>query len=373
MTSEFQYPIPVDQTRWTVNGRPDMCFSWSYDQHRESLLALYEKSKRRQWDAALRLDWSQPVDETNPMGLDDASIPIFGMPIWKRLSEKEKGEIRIHSQAYMISQFMHGEQGALIATARIVQSAPDLDAKFFAATQAMDEARHLEVYSRFLRERFPVAYPISAGLRGLLDNGLSDARWDMTYLTMQVLIEGLALAAFQRIRDMARNTLSASLNAYVMQDEARHVAFGRVALRDYYRNLTDAELDEREAFLIEGCHQMLQSCSQREVWEAFGLPLKECLGLEEQSESGRQFHTSLFSRIVPIVKGVGLWGPRVREAFEAMGVLEMADFDLDSQTRHDDEIADRFDAEAYVERGLAAAPAPAGPRGEQTPPQAPRG
>ena len=357
MTTEFNYGLPSDQTRWHVNGRSDLCFSWRYDEKRESLLSLYEKSKERQWNAALRVDWSHPHDEDNPLGLDDLSIPIFGMPIWKRFSAREQIEIRQHSQAYLISQFMHGEQAALIATSRIVQSAPDLDAKFFAATQAMDEARHLEVYSRLLRERFSLAYPISAGLRSLLDSGLNDARWDMTYLTMQVLIEGLALAAFQRIRDLSANTLAASINAYVMQDEARHVAFGRIALRDYYQHLSSAELDEREAFLIEGCYQMQQSCSQREVWERLGLPVKESVGLEEHSATGRLFYASLFSRIVPIVKGIGLWGPRVREAFESLGVIDMANFDLDSQMQQDEEMAERFDADAYVAAGLEAGPA----------------
>ncbi|MGU3778877.1 ferritin-like domain-containing protein [Burkholderia metallica] len=361
MTIEFHYEVPVTETCWHVNGRSDICLSWQYDRDREALLSLYEKGKRHQWDAALRIDWEQPFDEDNPLGLDDASIPIFGMPIWKRLSAGEKIDIRRHSQAYLISQFMHGEQAALIATARIMQSAPDLDAKFFAATQAMDEARHLEVYSKLLRDRFETAYPISAGLRSLLEAGLNDARWDMTYLTMQVLIEGLALAAFQRIRDLSDNTLAATINAYVMQDEARHVAFGRTALQDYYRHLTSAELDEREAFLIEGCHQMQQSCTQREVWERFGLPIRECLGLEEQSATGRQFHVSLFSRIVPIVKGIGLWGPRVREAFETMGVIDSANFDLDNEIARDDEIAEQIDADAHVRRGLEAGPAAGSP------------
>src|SRR5438270_4827739 len=147
---------------------------------------------------------------------------------------------------------MHGEQGALIATAKIVQTVPDLDAKFYAATQVMDEARHVEAYSRLLHDKFELAYPITHGLKSLLESGLSDSRWDMTYLTMQILIEGLALAAFQRIRDQSKNSLAEAVNAYVMQDEARHVAFGRPALRalrDYYPQLSDAERNEREEFV----------------------------------------------------------------------------------------------------------------------------
>src|SRR4029077_20615130 len=120
-----------------------------------------------------------------------------------------------------------GEQGALVCTAKIVQQVPSVDAKFYAATQVVDEARHVEAYARLLHEKFQLTYPITPTLRSLLEQVLVDARWDMTYLGMQVLIEGLALASFATIRDQAKKPLAASVNAYVMQDEARHVAFGR--------------------------------------------------------------------------------------------------------------------------------------------------
>jgi hypothetical protein len=184
-------------------------------------LQLYSKGKQQQWDAAERIDWSQDLDPENPMLLDDRVIVIYGSDIWNRMTDKERREVRHHLQAAQISQFMHGEQGALIATSKIVQTVPNLDAKFYAATQVMDEARHVEAYSRLLHDKFELAYPITHGLKSLLESGLSDSRWDMTYLTMQILIEGLALAAFQRIRDQSKNPLAAAVNAYVMQDEAR--------------------------------------------------------------------------------------------------------------------------------------------------------
>ena len=133
---------------------------------------------------------------------------------------------------------MHGEQGALICTAKIVQTVPDIDSKFYAATQVIDEARHVEVYSRYLHEKLQLVYPLNENLRSLLDDVISDSRWDMTYLGMQVLIEGLALAAFGVIRNHGDRAARPALNAYVMQDEARHVMFGRMALRDYYPQLT---------------------------------------------------------------------------------------------------------------------------------------
>ena len=167
---------------------------------------------------------------------------------------------------------MHGEQGALICTGKIVQQVPQMDAKFYAATQVIDEARHVEAFSRLLHEKFDLAYPINPPLKALLDNVLSDSRWDMTYLGMQVLIEGVALAAFGLIRDQAQNPLAASVNAYVMQDEARHVAFGRLALRDYYPELSDKERDEREEFAVEACYHLRDRFKAEEVWETLGLP-----------------------------------------------------------------------------------------------------
>jgi hypothetical protein len=169
---------------------------------------------------------------------------------------------------------MQGEQGALICAAKIVTQVPDVDSKFYASTQVIDEARHVESYKRLL-EKFGVAYPMTAPLQELIDQVLRDSRWDMTYLGMQVVIEGLALAAFQQIRDHAQNPLAAAVNAYVMQDESRHVAFGRLALRDYYPQLTQKERDEREEFLLEACYLMRDRFDAVEVWKTLGLdPVK---------------------------------------------------------------------------------------------------
>ncbi len=266
MSSTYRYQIPVEQTEWKFEGKSETSFTWEYEDGREKLLNLYEKGKKQQWDAGTRIDWSQDLDPENPMMMDDRAVPIGGSPIWDKLTEKERVRVRHHLQAQTLSQFMHGEQGALIATAKIVQTVPGVDAKFYAATQVMDEARHVEAYARLLHEKFELAYPITLGLRTLLEQTLSDRRWDMTYLGMQILIEGLALAAFQRIRDTAKNPLAAAVNAYVMQDESRHVAFGRLALREYYPQLTEAERDEREQFVVEACYHMPDRFNQREVW-----------------------------------------------------------------------------------------------------------
>jgi len=343
MATHDRYAIPADTDDWHVPNTFDTNFRWEYEDGRESLLRLYQKGKDRQWDAATRIDWSQDLDPENPEQLPDESIPIHASDAFRRLTAAEKARVRRHFQSWQLSQFLHGEQGALICTAKIVQQVPSVDAKFYAATQVIDEARHVEAYSRLLHDKFELAYPITPTLKRLLENVLSDSRWDMTYLGMQVLIEGLALAAFAQIRDQSQNPLAASVNAYVMQDEARHVAFGRFALRDYYPTLTQAERDEREEFAVEACYLMRDRFQAEEVWEALGLPVEECAAHMLESGFMQHYRSLLFSRIVPVIKDIGLWGPKIRAAYGKMGILGYADVDAAAMSARDEEVAEEFD------------------------------
>ncbi len=345
-SSTERYAISIDDVDWSVPQHFDATFRWEYADGRDSLLRLYEKGKERQWNASTRIDWSQELDPENPEQLPDESMPIFGSDVYHRMTEKEKIEARTHFQAWQLSQFLHGEQGALLCTSKIVLQVPSVDAKFYGATQVVDEARHVEAYSRLLHEKFELAYPITPTLKGLLDDVLRDSRWDMTYLGMQVLIEGLALAAFAQIRDQSQNPLAAAVNAYVMQDEARHVAFGRFALRDYYPHLTQAERDEREEFAVEACYAMRDRFQAEEVWERLGLPVDECARYMLESGFMQNYRSALFSRIVPTMKDIGLWGPKIRAAYEKMGILGYADTDVEAMSANDERVAEALQARA---------------------------
>jgi hypothetical protein len=347
------YATPVAPGTWDVPAAGATRFSWEYDEGRARLLDLYQRGKDKQWDATKRIDWELPVDPTNVMGTPDEFCPIYGSDQWNALNEAERNELGHHLGAWLFSQFLHGEQGALTVAARIVESVPDMDSKFYAATQTMDEARHVELYSRFLRDKVGLYYPINDDLAKLLADALSDSRWDLPYLGMQVLIEGLALAAFGVHRDIAANALVKQILAYVMQDEARHVAFGRLALRDYYKDLTSAERADREEFVVEGCYLMRNRFRGQEVWERMGFNVAECLEFTENSPVQQAFRALLFSRIVPCVKDIGLWGPKVQRAYADLGVLDAAGTDLDALMRDDEEIAERIDRERY-EAELAA-------------------
>ncbi len=359
MSSSSKYATALQDTQWKIDSEFETLFNWEYDEGREKLLNLYEKGKDRQWNTNTRIDWSQSVNLENPFGFSDEGHPLYGSPVWKKLSAKDLADLRLHSAAASFSQFMHGEQGALICTAKIVQTAPDIDAKFYAATQVIDEARHVETYSRYLHEKLDLIYPINPGLASLLDNVIRDSRWDITYLGMQILIEGLALAAFSGIRDQAKEPLAQALNAYVMQDEARHVAFGRLVLRDYYPQLSQKEREEREEFVVEACYHMRDRFGSFEVYRNLGYNLEEIRDYFRDTPGQADFQARIFSRIVPTIKDIGLWGPKVQQAFSNMGIIKFANLDAEEFLRQDELVADQYDArkrqmtEAVIAMGAA--------------------
>jgi len=353
------YALPVESTQWQIDGATETVFNWEYDEPRDRLLTLYEKGKRKQWDAQTLIDWSMDLDLEDQAFFPDMYVPIYGSPSWERMNRAEKDKVRHHYSAWLNSQFLHGEQGALICSAKIVQTVPDIDSKFYAATQVMDEARHVEAYNKFLLEKLELAYPIHPQLALLLDQTVADSRWDITYLGMQVMIEGVALAAFSLIRDFTQHPLPRSLNAYVMKDEARHVAFGLLALQDAYQDLTEAERREREEFVIEAARLLRDRIVAEELYENLGLPVDECLEYLEQSEIMSVYRQQLFARVVPTVKRIGLWSDRIQQAFIDLGVLAFADFDPNEMADNDERVADELEAaiaELRTERGRNGGP-----------------
>jgi hypothetical protein len=345
------YVQPLAEPTFTVaSDAVKTVFDYDYAAGREKLLNLYQKGKDLQWDTNTRIDWTREIDMTNPLGVPDEFIPIHGSRTWDRLNEEEKGNVRRHMTAWQFSQFLHGEQGALVCTAKIVQTVPMIDSKYYAATQVMDEARHVETYSRYLREKIGLAYPMNPHLGELLAQILRDPRWDMTYLGMQIMIEGVALGAFGTIRDNATEATAREVNAYVMQDEARHVAFGLLALRGYYPQLTEKERDEREEFAVDAAYLLRDRFLGQEVWRTLDYDGEECVRYVNESELLRFYRRALFMRIVPTLKDIGLFGKRIQKAFADMGVLEFATLDPEDGMRSDEQEAIRLERELRAAR-----------------------
>jgi hypothetical protein len=326
----------VDAVVHEVGANLDAVFTWDYERSRTPLVKLYEKAKTSQWNASTDLDWSIDVDQEAVVlanagqdgGFFSDSVDLSGTPFAK-WTEKEWIELAIEGQNWTLSQFLHGEQGALLCTARIVETVPWIDAKYYAATQVMDEARHVEVFARYLDEKLTGHYPINAHLRLLLDDILADSRWDMTYLGMQIMVEGLALAAFGFMHQMTTEPLLKQLLRYVMSDEARHVAFGVLSLKEYYAELTDAEMQDRVEFTFEAAVRMRDRFLQQEVWDRMGVPVKDALSLVMADEGRVMFQNILFSKIVPNCKKLGLLdrnGGWLRKNFTELGVIQFEDW-----------------------------------------------
>ena len=327
----------VDAVVHTIGADFDSIFTWDYERSRPALVKLYEKAKTSQWNVTTDLDWSTEVDQEkvalNDGAREDAAffseqVDLKGTP-FEKWGTDEWVQLSIEGQNWVLSQFLHGEQGALLCTARIVETVPWIDAKYYASTQVMDEARHVEVFSRYLDEKLSGHYPINAHLRLLLDDILGDSRWDMTYLGMQIMVEGLALAAFGFIHQMTSEPLLKQLLRYVMSDEARHVAFGVLSLKEYYTELTDAEMKDRQEFAFEAAVRMRNRFLQQEVWDRMGLPVKEVLPLVMADQGRQMFQGLLFSKIVPNCKKLGLLDRNdhwLRQRFTELGVIQFEDW-----------------------------------------------
>jgi hypothetical protein len=346
----------VDEVAHAVKDNADAIFTWDYERSRPALGKLYEKAKKAQWNAQTDLPWDTEVDQEEVAINNALQAGGFGQGVdlsgtsLEKWGDKEWLNFAVESQNWTLSQFMHGEQGALVCTAKIVETVPWIDAKYYASTQVMDEARHVEVFAKYLDEKLSGHYPINAHLRLLLDDIVQDSRWDMTYLGMQIMVEGLALAAFGFIHQLTTEPLLKQLLRYVMGDEARHVAFGVLSLQEYYSQLSAAELVERQEFAFEAAVRMRDRFLQQEVWDRLGIPVKEAVALTMQAPERELFQQMLFSKIVPNCKKLGLLDAGdgyLRKKFTELGVIAFEDWaDTGAEYEQFDEVTKDREAAA---------------------------
>jgi hypothetical protein len=305
----------------TIESLLDVTYTWGYQETRAKLRDLYDKAVRAQWISDDVLPWETQVDLSIPQGPEQL-MPLFGSDIYNKMTEKERHKLNVETFSWTLSQFMHGEQGALLATAQLVDSVTDLDSKLYAASQVVDEARHVDVYNRYVHTKIGFSYPVNPHLKTLLDLILKDSRWDMKFLGMQIMVEGLALAAFAMMRNNTREPLLKALTSYVIGDEARHVAFGILSLRDYYREQPESVRREREDFVYEAARLMRDRFLFQEVWEKTGLPAKQCMDIALNNEGQVMFRQMLFAKIVPAIKKMDLLSDRQRQRFHELGILQ---------------------------------------------------
>jgi len=359
-------PAEMHSAIKTVTDNAERIFTWNYARDRQQLVALYNKAMASQWNSVTELDWATDVD---PISLVDHDQPfmrlmhatgqVAGSPLAK-WGDKEFGELGVEMLKANLSQFMHGEQGAMLVAAKIVETVPWIDAKYYAATQTMDEARHTEVFAKYLHLKLGEAYPMSPFLEDQITALMEDGRWDIAYLGMQIVIESLALAAFG---DMLRRTtepLLTKLLRYVMSDEARHVAFGVLSLSEYYQGLTSNELKDRQEFLLSNTMRSRARSATPEIWDRFGVSMEALLpALQEASGKIKVspfagFQRGFFAKLVPNVRKLGLLDANdgyLRQRWGEAGLLE---FEFADDTGTDYETYDAVARDRAAAAGSAA-------------------
>ena len=312
-------------------------FVWDYDARRPRLNKLYEKSKASQWNATTDIDWSIDIDPGHiseellaRFAAADFDFESTAVGAFAAASDENRWSVEAQSHAWTVSQFMHGEQGALVATAKICAGVESIDDKYYAAAQVADEARHVEVYQRYL-EKIGIAYPVAPYLHQLLDDVVSHRHVDMTFLGMQILVEGVALAAFSMGGAMFGNPVIGQITDLVRRDEARHVAFGVLSLQGFYDDMDPVDLAEREEFILEACSLMRDRFVPVEVYERLGIDAARATAEYDSSPDMAAFRSLMFSKVVPNLGKLGLLTPRVRDGFEKLGILRYERY-VDSAT-----------------------------------------
>ena len=303
-------------------------FRWDYKSDKSELKRLYSAAKKSQWDAETGLDWGITVDPYDPNTdlFPEKFLPISDFPAYRTLSDKRKRHQRKEIMAWMLSQFLHGEQGALFAACQVTEAVHWFDGKLKGSTQVVDEGRHLEVFSRYLLEKLEHLYQINDNLYVIIDSLMGDRRWDMKFLGMQIMVEGLALGAFGTLRQATQEPLLRELLKNVITDEARHVHYGVVALQDFYTNeLTEVERREREDWAYEVSLLLRDRFLAHEFYDeywAHAVSRKEWDRMVLASPFMEMFRKTLFRRIIPNLKRINLLSDRVRPHYEKMGVLQ---------------------------------------------------
>ena len=311
-------------------ARHQVHFDFQYGGDYPEMYELYRRAVANQWDADTTLDWSTDVD---PESTERLLMPLEFVPVQGladhgiRLDQREQTRFMYDFTSFVLSQFLHGEHGALYASAQVTECVRWFDGKLYGATQVMDEARHVEVFLRYVETKLGKLYPINDNLFTIIDALMVDSRWDMKFLGMQIMIEGLALGAFNTMYRATREPLLKEMLRYVIQDEARHVHYGVLALKSHYATLDEAEIREREDWAFEVGLLMRNRFLAHEVYdEWFGgrLRRREWDTIMTELPLMRRFRQLMFRRLIPNLEHIGLFSPRIQRHYEQAGLLEFA-------------------------------------------------
>ncbi len=345
MTVDRMYPSPYRAETLVFPGSGGAVLDTGYARAGAAARRLLEETAAESGRRDAHIDWSLGVSADNPARMPDETIGVYGSPLWRRLSDDQRRELRRHSQSFILSQTFQGTQITLLCAARLIQRAPNHDVRRYAALQAADDARHIELHLR-LMSAFGLVYPPNTELKRLCQDALSLDRWDLLLLATNVLFKNVSVATIQLVRDMSGPSLARQVNAVIMLEQTRHAAFGRAALQEHYQSASAQTRSAAEALLVdwsEALHERLPMTT--EVSDALGFTHEDALPTQDASEIVNMFRAVLFQRIVPNARAIGLWGPKVQACFRRLGVLHFADIDLDTFLAADRRVLREAEAE----------------------------
>lgn len=304
-------------------------YQWNYEPEVDELRRLYVKATESQWIAEREVDWSRAIDHqrfaTTPLG---TAIPVDQCSYWKSLPEEQQWEVTRRTAGFRLSNFLHGEQGALMVAAQLVNAVPHTDAKFYAATQTMDEARHVEVFAKYIKKLDEVR-PIAPALKHILDATLQTDDWMKKLVGMQIVVEGLALYSFREMRNLTEEPLLKDLLTYVARDESRHHAYGVQYVARCVPCLNDAERRELEDFALEAARTLIDRSNQMsfmtailQIWAEAGIDgmalltsvQQEREALTKDLQKGRRLGP-VQGFVIPTLRRCGLLSERVAGHF----------------------------------------------------------
>jgi hypothetical protein len=324
--SDFTVTTPSQEPGYKT--AMEVVFQWNYDTEVEELRNLYVKAAEAQWISERDIRWDQPIDlvkfSTTPLG---TGVPIDQTSYWKSLPQDTRLELTRRTAAFRLSQFLHGEQGALMVAAQLVNAVPHTDAKFYAATQTMDEARHVEVFSRYI-EKLDEIQAIAPSLKGILDSTLETGDWMKKLVGMQIVVEGLALYAFREMRNMTEEPLLKELLTYVARDESRHHAYGVQYIERCVPCLSPSARAELEDFALECARSLIDRNAQGlfttllQIWSEVGVdPVAMFQSLQNERDEimrdapPRKRLGPVQGFVLPTLKRCGLFSERVATHF----------------------------------------------------------
>ncbi len=311
-------------------------YNWDYTVQDNRIKKLYELGKELNWNVETDVDWTPEFKGMTDEEFEFENAQWERHPTYKNMPRWKRKEFFQDLSAWSLSQFLHGEQGALLVASQLACCAPTFNAKLYAASQTFDEARHVEAFNKYIQTRTKRSWPIGEGLKMLLDKILTDHRWDLKFIGMQVVIEGLALAAFQASKESSSDEVYKEMIGLIIRDEARHVTFGINYLTDFVQTLSEKEQLDRAKFALEACMVSRNRLRPYDVWKRYGMSIEETEEYQKKEVFEAQFQDILFSRIMPNLKKIGLLREELIPAYEKLGVMRYADGNSDYEISWDE-------------------------------------